>query len=232
MEASRNDELLERYLATYRADRCYYDWGDDPSFFVSTELAGSPNAATWGSCRPDVRSALMPGDFAVFFCAVQVPVGWDYYYIGVGTVGAKLTRAAIVETPALSQYQRYFNFLGYRSGDSYIQKELIHEYHKDFAHRCDAPYILFDADLTSFQLAHPLQVATHRSVSPTLEVWLPGDERVSLISELVLAGANPNRKLRGTNHDMPHPKLNLKHAAARAGGYDSLRQQLLALTSR
>ena len=55
-----DNKLLKRYLALYNAPGCFYDWGDDPSFFAASELLGSPNNATWGVCRRDVRASMRP----------------------------------------------------------------------------------------------------------------------------------------------------------------------------
>ena len=33
------DRHLAKFLRDYRSDSCYYDWGDDPSFFAAEELA-------------------------------------------------------------------------------------------------------------------------------------------------------------------------------------------------
>src|SRR5579872_7330550 len=43
-----------------------YDAGDDPAFF-SARFHDGP--VTWGVCRHDVRSAIEPGDWVVFFSA-------------------------------------------------------------------------------------------------------------------------------------------------------------------
>jgi hypothetical protein len=43
-----------------------FDVGDDPSFFSAQHLDGP---VTWGVCRADVRHAISPGDWAVFFAA-------------------------------------------------------------------------------------------------------------------------------------------------------------------
>ena len=54
---------MREYLALYKLGmeqdgECYYDWGDDPSFFAAEEFLGDVNRASWGVCRRDVREKL------------------------------------------------------------------------------------------------------------------------------------------------------------------------------
>jgi hypothetical protein len=41
-------EYFQSYIKEYSLDNNFYDWGDDPSFFMSTEVFGDYNHATWG----------------------------------------------------------------------------------------------------------------------------------------------------------------------------------------
>ena len=87
---------LRRFLDVYNDQGCFYDWGDDPSFFAASEMLGDVRKATWGVRRPDVRRRLKALDYVMFFCAKSVrgPV-WEHFYIGVGTVSLGLTRQTI-----------------------------------------------------------------------------------------------------------------------------------------
>ncbi len=39
---SNDSPLLARYLECYKQTDCFYDRGDDPSFFAATEILGNP----------------------------------------------------------------------------------------------------------------------------------------------------------------------------------------------
>ncbi len=103
---------LRRFLDVYNDQGCFYDWGDDPSFFAASEMLGDVRKATWGVCRPDVRRRLKALDYVVFFCAKSVrgPV-WEYFYIGVGTVSLGLTRQTIWSDEQYAKYRDFFNIL-------------------------------------------------------------------------------------------------------------------------
>ena len=95
-QAAADHPMLQRYLDGYEREDCFYDWGDDPSFFCASEVLGSSNGATWGVCRRDVRAAVSRGDVIAFFCGREQPPGyWQYFYVGVGTVGSLLDRERI-----------------------------------------------------------------------------------------------------------------------------------------
>jgi hypothetical protein len=149
--ASSSKPLLRSFLESYEVPRTFLDWGDDPSFFAATELLGDPRRATWGVCRSDVRGALAPDDFVVFVCARQSKREWDYYFIGIATVGEPLTREAIWTDDRHAIYREFLNILA-RPGrnDELEQYESVHPFHDDdWRDRCRSPYWLFDPDGTA-----------------------------------------------------------------------------------
>ena len=125
------DKFLSRYKRALDVGRNaggrFYDWGDDPGFFAAEEFLGDVRGASWGVCRPDVRSELSKGDFVVFFCAQQQPkkrTQWHYYYIGVGTVSrAVKKRRRIWTVDTYEEYRRFYNLLIDASGQ---QQEVLY----------------------------------------------------------------------------------------------------------
>jgi len=228
-KAERN-AMLRKYLNAYDREDCWYDWGDDPSFFVATEVLGSPNRATWGVCRRDVRASLAVGDFVVFFCGRQAGRGhWEYYYVGVGTVGARLSRELIWTDDRYLDYRGFFNILARPVNGVLAQKETIHEFHDDWANRCTAPYVVFDPDRSRFNLTDPVHVASYIRDRDSVEAWRTGDDRVVRIEKLVLPDPPRTRGLRSVNLQVAHPKMNLDSQARRAGGHEKLREELIML---
>jgi hypothetical protein len=231
-EAARSSPLLQKYLDRYDAPDCFDDWGDDPSFFAATEMLGSPNRATWGVCRRDVRTAMSPGSFVVFFCGREDEPGrWHYFYVGVGSVGQLLDRYALWSDDTFERYRHFFNVLARPVGGILQQHETIHRYHPDWEARALAPYIVFDPRGTSFNLKTPLHVASYDRRANAIEVWREEDERVREIGELILPSPPTRRGLRSTNVQRAHPKMNLAKQAERAGGFGVLRAQLLNLAA-
>ena len=160
---------LRKYLELYKlgseqdGDECYYDWGDDPSFFAAEEFLGNVNRASWGVCRRNVREKLNKGDFVIFFCA-KARDGriWEYYYIGLGTVSESIDRSLIWSSSKYKPYRDFFNLLVDSKG---CQREFIYDKHnKDWWNRAHAPYIIFNThrNRTHFNLVNPLHVATYR----------------------------------------------------------------------
>src|SRR6185436_10728065 len=106
--AAPDDLWLNRFLEEYRSPSSYLDWGDDPAFFCARHHFGDVRSASWGVCRRDVRASLYEGDFVAFFCARQSDTQtrhWDYYYIGVGTVSRRCSRADIWTDEQLVSYR-------------------------------------------------------------------------------------------------------------------------------
>jgi hypothetical protein len=44
--AAASNPALRRFLEIYDAQNCFYDWGDDPSFFAASEFLGDVRDAT------------------------------------------------------------------------------------------------------------------------------------------------------------------------------------------
>src|SRR5690348_4155095 len=84
-----------------------YDAGDDPSFF-SARFHDGP--VTWGVCRHDVRSAVEPGDWVVFFSAGPDDRSESvtcYRFVATLQVQRKISQTAIFADPANSTFQNY-----------------------------------------------------------------------------------------------------------------------------
>jgi hypothetical protein len=224
--AAKGNALLGRFLQAYDAPDSYLDWGDDPSFFAAAELKKTPNAASWGVCRPDVRGRVQPGDFVAFFCVRDESDGRrEYFYIGVGTVGALLDREATWN--ANPSYRRYFNVLARPDDGDLVQHETILPFHdEDWEHRARSPYVVFDPTYSSFNLHTPLQVGSCAGKSADVETWNVSNPRVRELAELVLPKGK-GRRLRTTNRGHPHQHMNLAEAAKRVGGLDALRSALI-----
>ena len=194
----RNRSELRQYLRRYdrrfqeRGGR-FYDWGDDPSFFAAEHFLDDIRRATWGVCRGNVRSQLDPGDFVIFFCAQQQETDtslWDYFYIGVRTVGEIVTcRQRIWRNRKFRAYRKFYNLL---VDDNNEQKEVIHKYHDDWERRLEAPYIVFNGSrkTTHFNVSNPLLVATYSPDSlapeePIMETWHVNDRMVQRLYKLI-----------------------------------------------
>lgn len=103
-----DNPLLRRYLDLYDRADCFYDWGDDPSFFSAVDILGDVRRTTWGVRRRDVRSWLSTGDYVVFVCARESATRvWEYFYVGVATMGQALTREEIWSKRAFISYRRF-----------------------------------------------------------------------------------------------------------------------------
>jgi hypothetical protein len=223
---ARRGSMLERYLARY--EDSFYDWGDDPSFFAATDVLGSPTRATWGVCRANVRRMLAVGDFVAFFCARQrSSSAWDYFYIGVATVGDLVDRQTLWAHDDYAPFRRFLNVLARPRDGALEQHESVHRYHDDWLHRAEAPYVVFDQRRSRLELDDPLPVATFDRAVGGIEKWNSG--RAEKIGALVLPIAPTKRGLRTTNPYIAHPPLNLARNAARAGGHEALRSALIEL---
>ena len=119
---------------------------------------------SWGVCRPNVRWQLQVNDFVAFFCAKQEDPpqrGWNYFFVGVGTVGALITRNMLWADPRYRLYRNYYNVLATITHDAPEHHETFHRYHDDWARRCEAPYVIFDPSSTRFNVTSRLRVATY-----------------------------------------------------------------------
>ncbi len=58
LQLSKTEPLIQEFVEEYFKQGNVYDWGDDPAFFMATKEFNNANFATWGVCRPEVRSQL------------------------------------------------------------------------------------------------------------------------------------------------------------------------------
>lgn len=222
-KAAREDSLLRKFLHQYQNPDCYYDWGDDPSFFAARELLRNTSAASWGVCRTNVRSKLSEGDFVVFFCARQDPNDpgiWDYYLIGCATVEYCIERRALWSDQRFRAYRPFYNVLARVQGACLVQHEIFHFYHDDWERRAGAPYILFNPSgaVTRVNIDDPLHVA-RKGPKDAVELWLSdGDKRVRALENLLFRDLRITRRLRIPNNPrIPHPFISLHNAPGLAG---------------
>ncbi len=224
-DLDRNNPKLRvgRFLRRYkwnlegRHKGRFYDWGDDPAFFGAEEFLGDVRQASWGVCRPNVRRHLSKGDIVVFFCAQQKleeRFRWNYYYIGVGTVGKVITRRSRIWTAdAYKKYRKFYNLLLDEAGD---HKEVLFPHHDDWEKRLQAPYIIFESSAqTHFNVRNPLLVATYdgenqATGSNIMESWRLDDQYVREIDDLIPI-RDGGKKLRTSHQGNAHQHLNLSH---------------------
>jgi hypothetical protein len=214
--AGASNPAIRRFLDVYNDQNCYYDWGDDPSFFAASYMLGDVRRASWGVCRPDVRNYLNDGDYVVFFCAKEAgkPI-WDYYYIGVGTVCHRLTRHIIWSDDQYALYRTFFNLL-VRSSDSVLEHHEPFGDHEDWENRRNAPYWLFALDESRFNIVNPLHVATYTGTNGPFETWHSSrDQQVARLEAILFPKSASARRLRTTNTQRSHPQINLlRHLGA------------------
>lgn len=206
---AEEDPLLRVFLEGY--DDSYYDWGDDPSFFAAHRLLGNVRKASWGVCRPDVRERLRERDLVVFFCGCQNSIerAWHYYFIGFGTVQARVERAALWKNPAYAPYREFYNVLARLRGGQLVQSEKFHPYHVNWEARARAPYVLFDAGQSAFNLKSPHHVATWKSNAATPERWKTDTRSKEIEGLLFTERGIDDRRLRTAKSGYGHAKLNL-----------------------
>jgi hypothetical protein len=216
--SAEGDGLLSRYLDCYDAEGSVIDWGDDPSFFATSELLGDVRRSTWGVCRADVRASLSPGDFMAFICAREL-VGqpgrrpWDYDFAGVATLGQALRREDIWVDPRYDDYRHFLNVLAKPGPEGTLERyERVRPFHKNWERRCGAPYWTFDPDQSAFDVSTPALIAHYDGTPGSIEAW-DADQSSQTLKRLLLKGTPPTRGLRSTNAQRSHPKLNL------SGGY-------------
>ena len=193
---ARSDARLTRFLRDYQ--RSFFDWGDDPGFSSALDIFADARAASWGVCRPDVRAALIEGDFVVFFCArlrERSDRHVDYYFVGVGTVARLLDRQDVWTNQRWSRYRGFYNILAELRRGRFAQREVFHPHHDNWRDRLKSPYVLFDQHLSAFNLRNPLHVASFLRTPP--ESWRSRrDERVRKLEELLFCERGIARRLR------------------------------------
>jgi hypothetical protein len=202
--SAASNPLLHAFLEGY--DRSYFDWGDDPGFFAAEQLLGNVRLASWGVCRSDVRGALKEGDFVVFFVGRESDDGsrWDYHWVGIGTIKRRVQdRRRIWTEASLKHYRGFLNLL--------VASDLSHHEffppHADWEKRIKSPYLLFDPDLSRFNLAAPLHVSTYTSKKGVPDRWKREDHLVRKLETLLFG--NRNRRLRTSPTCFGHAKLPL-----------------------
>jgi len=226
--STSTDLSLKVFLAEYKQDDRYYDWGDDPAFFAAQEFMDDVRRASWGVCRPDVRSCIKPGDLVIFFCGkpcICDSKKWDYYYIGFGTVKVRVDgRWQIWEDNRFQPYRRFYNLLiapasqtppanaddllDGPDGLTYVHKETFHPYHKNWRRRLCA-YIIFDENKqrTNFNLENPLHVATYLG-DEKREEW-NSDPLTRQLENMLFNKRKISRRLRTSRTGFAHQFIHL-----------------------
>lgn len=218
-QAAATLPALNQFLQTYQSPTCFYDWGDDPSFYSASTVFGDVRRASWGVCRRNVRSQLQVGDFVLWFCGQQDLIQravWHYYFIGCTTVARVIDRFQLWNDLTFYPYRNFYNVLARPQGPSLVQHETFHSYHKDWQRRAAAPYIIFDHSPTesSVNITNPVKVAIKHAGNAT-ETWLsPHSPRVQAIENAIFNSLAISRRLRSTNPYISHPQIPL-HKAAR-----------------
>jgi len=224
--AADTDPLLAKFLSAYKES--FWDWGDDPSFFAAEHRLGDVRRASWGVCRSDVRKALTPGDLVVFFCARDGGQICRYHFIGFGIVGALIDREGLWANPSYAAYASFYNVLARPDHGHFVQHETFHKYHEDWQKRIKAPYVIFDAAHSHFNLRHPHCVATWEKGAGIPEKWA-ADARSQAIEQLLFIERGISRRLRTSATLRAHPKLNLVRAGRAVRPGRSLPELMQAL---
>jgi hypothetical protein len=209
-EQATKDPLLKKFLGEYDNANCFYDWGDDPSFFAAQEILGNSRFATWGVCRRPVRGKLSNGDLVIYFCGKPRPEEtkiWDYYFIGFGTVKETILHEQLWLDTKYSVYQRFYNLLEKPAGDKWEHYEPFGTEHDDWKRRSSAPYIIFDEDeqLTDFNVINPLHVAT-KPKDLAVEKW-NSSRLVKRLEDILFEQFDIERRLRTKNKYIAHQQI-------------------------
>ena len=229
-----NNVALHHFLDSYHNDDCFYDWGDDPSFFAAQHFLGDVRTASWGVCRPDVRRKVQPGDLIIFFCVQQRDGGQRrYYYIGFGTVGELvLPRIHVWRKERFRPYREFFNVLIDTEDE---QSEYFYDKHSDYRKRSEAPYVIFNSGdrLTHFNVVNPLLVATYKSDARPPEQWRTHVATASELHDLLFDQLGITRGLRTSPRGNAHPKINIgKECEYDPQVLGALREKLWRLSMR
>jgi hypothetical protein len=210
-EAAKSDPRLARFLDGYQDS--FHDWGDDPGFFAAEEHFGDVRRASWGVCRPDVRSRLELGDSVVFFCGRQTGRAWAYHFVGVGVVARLLDRKSLWDSPRLMTYRQFYNLLIDKAGSRFHHHEHFYKWHDNWEERAAAPYVLFDPEASAFNLVEPHEVARFdgRHVPERWHRYARSQE----LEELLFRERKIARRLRTSLTGYGHSSLNLSHAGGR-----------------
>lgn len=202
--AGKDDPLVEKFLSEY--DDGHYDWGDDPAFFAAKHKLRNVRKASWGVCRPDVRTVSEPGDVVVFFCAHpnKERTIWTYSFIGFGTVGERIWHMDVWKNRRYAPYRSFYNLLINKHEQ---QEEIFWPIHTNWKRRLESPYIIFDAAKSVFNLDSPHVVAEWHK-GDKKEIWKL-DRRTKKIERVLFAERGIDRRLRTSQTGYAHTKLNL-----------------------
>jgi hypothetical protein len=203
--------LIHEFVKEYFKPGNIYDWGDDPAFFMATKEFSNANFATWGVCRPEVRSQLKQGDLVIFFCGRQeISREWNYYFIGFGTVQKTLReRENIWLSDTYKKYRSFYNLL-IRNGQQF---EPFGKLHTDWEKRSLSPYVFFETKepFTSFNISSPLKVATCIPKESLLERWDSDNSRVKELENILFKKyTQSTRRLRINNPQRAHVHIRYK----------------------
>ncbi len=222
-ERATSNQMLRHFLDRY--DRSFLDWGDDPSFFAAEQKLGDARHASWGVCRADVRGKLSVGDFVVFFAGIPRDRLWEYYWVGLGTVKRLVrNRHQIWTEKSLSVYRQFFNLLVEPARESLNHREHFYPEHTDWERRMASLYVLFDPDLSSFNISNPVHVSTYRQDEGVPDQWRRNTTVRRL--EFLLFGNQIRRRLRTSKSGYGHVKLRLNGTDDQLS---NLRSELLTL---
>lgn len=227
--AAERDPALRRFLEEYLREESYLDWGDDPSFFAAREFFGDVRRASWGVCRRNLRALLGPGDLVVFFCAKQhrSDRGWDYHFVGFGTVGSVLTRKQVWKEQRYAPYRRFYNLLVRPEGETWVHSESFHPHHDDWERRLLA-YILFDPrpGKTEFNLVNPPRVAVYSGAVP--ERWDRNRPVAVQLEDLLFRSRGIARRLRTSKIGFGHNYMKLADEKAKTASIRVSLNRILA----
>ena len=233
-EVAATDPDLDSFLNSYEDGTNYYDWGDDPSLFSAIGTHGTPSAAGWGVCRPNVRALLVPDDLVVFFCAKRLTHDtkeYKYYFMGYGTAKEIISdRREIWKKAKYKLYRKHHNILAKFKNNEAVRHETFYPHHNDWENRLKSPYIIFDPERSKFNITKPLHVAT--SNGGKFEIWRSDQsKRVKRLELILFENRGIARRLRTSDNRSAHPHINV--TKPRAGhstiGVISLRDKLAKL---
>ena len=160
----------------------------------------------------------------MFFAGLPLDDCWRYYWVGLGTVKRLVrNRLDIWTDPTLAPYRRFLNLLVASNGD---HCEYFSPKHDDWeTKRIRSPYLLFDEQLSHFNLTTPLHVSTYRPNQGVPDRWRRQDATVRRLESLLFRDRK-DRRLRTSELGYGHAKLRL---LGTDGELSRLRSELLAL---
>jgi hypothetical protein len=218
-KAAEGDPQLQYLYDQLMTGQTVYDWGDDPSFFSAEYVQGAAESAAWGVCRPNVRRMVRRGDSVVFFCARRArkfdPI--HYLFTGYGTVARTVKKRQDVWRKAeLQPYQNHFNVLAKPGQLGRLKNaERFPPIHEDWAERVKSPYVIFDPELSRFDMEQPTMVA-YAEPGSKVETWYKTPS-AQAIWDTIFGGFELQRSLRVSAKGSSHPHINLTKNLASVG---------------